>query len=109
MILMARIFNKVLKNYAKINKTTQTKMKKLTSRIIINNRTKLSDSAVMYYVKDVIEGGKISETVRGKQYCFLTTWKTNNIAVSAGRRNNTHTFDVWLYPERKLTKNDNTS
>lgn len=45
------------------------------NRIIINNRTDLSDAWVLAYVTHVVNGGEISETAGRKHYCHLTTFK----------------------------------
>lgn len=44
------------------------------SKIIIDNRSKLSDSDALHYVIDVIREGRIS--CNGDQYCYLTSWNT---------------------------------
>jgi len=44
------------------------------SKIIIDNRTDMPIQNAMRYVKHVIDEGKISETAKGKQYCFVTIW-----------------------------------
>jgi len=44
----------------------------MSEKLIIENRTKLSMEEVLSYVKVVVQQGKISETSKGKQYCFVT-------------------------------------
>lgn len=43
------------------------------SKIIIHNKTDISDIKVLYYVQKVIEAGRDSNN--GKQYCHIT-WIT---------------------------------
>jgi len=43
------------------------------SRIIINIDQGISDYKALSLVSAVVRQGKISETARGKQYCFATT------------------------------------
>ena len=63
------------------------------NKIIIHNNTDLEDEDVMQYVYCVISGGKVSETKQGKQYCFVTTFKSG-IVVFCNKRNDTYTFHV---------------
>ena len=44
-------------------------------KLIIENRTDLGLLEILGYVGDVINIGKISKTSKGKQYCFITTYK----------------------------------
>lgn len=55
----------------------------LNSKFIIRNYTNLEDIEVIELVKKVIELGRISETKRGKQYCFHTV--ISNIHIIAER------------------------
>jgi hypothetical protein len=66
---------------------------KVKSKIIVHNNTEISDEDAMLYVYNVMSGGKVSETKQGKQYCFVTTFKSG-IVVFCTRRNNTYTFHV---------------
>lgn len=69
----------------------------LNSKFIIRNYTNLEDIEVIELVKKVIELGRISETKRGKQYCFHTVM-SNNIHIIAER--NKSGSDVFiLYKE----------
>ena len=43
-------------------------------KIIIENRTDRTMEEALVYVKHVLNGGRVSETSKGKQYCFVTTW-----------------------------------
>lgn len=45
-------------------------------KLIIENRSPLSDSEILPYVASVIELGRISND--GKQYCYGTTFKQPN-------------------------------
>lgn len=65
----------------------------MKNKIIIHNNTNLDDCDVIQYVYYVISQGKVSETKQGKQYCFVTTFKSG-IAVFCSKRNETFTFNV---------------
>lgn len=65
----------------------------MTSKIIIQNNTDLTDYEALLYVIVVIKQGKLSKTSRGKQYSFATIFK-DNIVVTSGRKNNTYVFMV---------------
>jgi len=45
----------------------------VNNRIIIENRSSLSDLDILKYIEDVISEGRISND--GKQYCYLTCFK----------------------------------
>lgn len=68
----------------------------MASRIIINNNTDLSDENVLRYVKDVVSQGKISDTKRGKQYCFCTTYKmgAGKLIILATKRGKSDSFNL---------------
>lgn len=68
-------------------------MKELTDKIIIHNYSDLSDYEVLLYIAGVVDGGKVSKTSQGEQYCFVTTYKSG-ITISSGRKNNTYTFYI---------------
>lgn len=57
----------------------ESKMEKL----IIENRTKLKMERVLDFVSSVIKQGRISETSKGKQYCFCTWFEESDIVVYA--------------------------
>jgi len=44
-------------------------------KLIIENRTDRPISELLGYIASVLDMGKISETSKGKQYCFATTFK----------------------------------
>lgn len=46
-------------------------------KIIIKNKTEISDITVLKCVQEVINGGRISNN--NKQYCYLTIFKINGI------------------------------
>lgn len=66
----------------------------MTNKFIIHNYTQKSDLDVMTVIFKVIEMGKISQTKKGDQYCFVTTFKSG-IVVTCDLRNNTYTFKVY--------------
>jgi hypothetical protein len=43
-------------------------------KLIIENRSDLSMEEALDKVKHVVNVGRISETSKGKQYCFVITW-----------------------------------
>lgn len=53
------------------------------SKLIIENRTDLKMSEAMIYAREVVLQGKISETSKGKQYCFCTLFEDSKIVVYA--------------------------
>lgn len=67
------------------------------SKLIIHNQTDLSDLDVLLYIIKVVQGGLVSETRNGKQYCFATTFKDGYTVVASKNKQNTHTF--WVYKD----------
>lgn len=43
-----------------------------SNKLIIHNYTDLEDYEALCYIQRVIQAGLISETSKGKQYCFAT-------------------------------------
>lgn len=72
-------------------------MEKDKSKLIIHNKTDLSDFDVLHYIIKVVQSGLVSETKNGKQYCFVTTFKDGYNVVASKNKYNTHTF--WIYKE----------
>lgn len=66
-------------------------------RIIIENRTPISDVNALRYVSRVIEDGRISDG--GKQYCYHTIFG-DGIAVSTDRNKMSDRFVVTQDPRR---------
>jgi len=58
----------------------------------------ISDSEAMYYVHSVINGGKVSETYKGKQYCFHTQF-ADGVHVSCVKRSKSDVFHVYRKSE----------
>lgn len=75
--------------------------RKYNSKLIIHNETKLDDLTVLKYIERVVEKDKVSETSKGKQYCFATIYeKTNGERyVVISNKNKTNTFTFWIYKE----------
>jgi len=46
----------------------------MAEKIIIENRSRFEISEILGHVKYVIDQGRISETSKGKQYCFFSTF-----------------------------------
>ena len=63
-------------------------------RLIIDNRTDKSDIEVMAMINSVVLSGKISQGPKGKQYCYLTTFK-NGVVVSCTRNKCSFRFLVY--------------
>ena len=53
------------------------------SKIIIHNynKSELSDAQALMRVYKVIAEGLVSETTKGKQYCFVTRFNDNNTVI----------------------------
>jgi len=49
------------------------------AKIIIENNSVHSMEEALDYVKSVILMGKVSETSKGEQYCFVTSWKDGTV------------------------------
>ena len=75
--------------------------RKFNSKLIIHNETELDDLTVLKYIERVVEKGKVSETSKGKQYCFVTIYEKPNgekyTIVTDKNKQNTYTF--WIYKE----------
>lgn len=67
-------------------------------RIIINNRSELSDSTVMEMIMSVIKNGRISND--GKQYCYLSTFiiQGKEYDVATDLRKGSDSFTVYYSP-----------
>ena len=65
------------------------------SKIIIHNKTELSDEEAMKRVLMVIQEGKISKLKNGQMmYCFATTFKSGEVVICNKLREETYTFRV---------------
>jgi hypothetical protein len=73
----------------------------MPNRIIINNRSELSEMAVMILVHSVMQGGRISNN--NKQYCYLTSFiKTDGeYHVVTDLRKKSDSFTVYKVPNDK--------
>lgn len=67
-------------------------------RIIINNRSELSDGVALGLVMRIIEGGRVSND--GKQYCYLTSFKIGETEydVATDLRKGSDSFTVYYSP-----------
>lgn len=54
----------------------------------------VDDAKALELVAEVVKGGLVSETSNGRQYCFLTTWKSGFVVKASKNNGNTHTFCV---------------
>lgn len=67
------------------------------SKIIIHNRANLSDLEALLYAEAVIRTGKCSETSKGKQYCFFTTFENEKIKVATDKVKGRETYTFYIY------------
>lgn len=75
-------------------------MKQPVNKLIVRNYTDLNDLEILSYVMTVMKAGKISETNKGPQYCFHTSFK-DGIEVSVHKSGiNTETFYVYKEGDR---------
>lgn len=65
-----------------------------TEKIIIENKSGEDWETVLICVKHVMKQGLISETSKGKQYCFTTQFSSPNVVVWADRNKRSHRFVV---------------
>lgn len=66
------------------------------SRIIINNKSDLSDLEAVTIVQDIVERGRISND--GKQYCYLMTIEMKSgkkYAIQSGLNKKSDTFTIY--------------
>ena len=62
--------------------------------IIYNNDESIGDYEAVSFIRAVISEGKVSETSRGKQYCFATRFKSGVVVTCNKLREDTFTFRV---------------
>lgn len=62
--------------------------------IIYNNYDSIGDYEAVSFIRAVISEGKVSETSRGKQYCFATRFKNGVVVTCDKLREDTFTFRV---------------
>ena len=67
----------------------------MKEKIIIENRTKMPMKEIIKYVKTVIEGGKISKTAKGEQYCFASRF-SDSIVVVTDKNKSSDRFIVYM-------------
>jgi len=68
-------------------------------RIIINIRDKsdITNEDALKYALHVVKRGKVSETAKGKQYCFHTVFN-NTVHVSVTKqKSGTETFNIYSH------------
>lgn len=59
----------------------------MPTKLIIDNRTKLSDEQALLRVVQVVNEGKISKTSKGVQYCFEVTFKDGMAVYTTANKN----------------------
>ena len=62
--------------------------------IIYNNDDSIGDYEAVNFIRAVISEGKVSQTSRGKQYCFETRFKSGVVVTCNKLREDTFTFRV---------------
>lgn len=67
-------------------------MKRLILNIMDDS---IDDDEALYKVAMVVQGGKVSETSKGEQYCFATVFR-DGIMVEAHKTKLGHSFRVYL-------------
>lgn len=65
----------------------------MNNKLIIHNYTSLPDYIVLHYIQKVVQTGLISETSKGKQYCFATRINDNYV-VTCDKTNTGYRFKV---------------
>ena len=65
-------------------------------KFIIENNTELSDLETLDLIKKVVGMGKISETSKGKQYCFLAVieYDFKKYRITATKNNKSDKFRI---------------
>lgn len=64
------------------------------AKIIIDNQSHISDSLALTYVAKVINMGKVSNSHKGKQYCFVTVWYDHNMVIYADKNKKSDKFTI---------------
>lgn len=65
----------------------------MSNKLIIHNNSILTDAEALYKVFQVIGEGLVSETSKGKQYCFATRFKDGYV-VTCDKTNTGYRFRV---------------
>lgn len=65
------------------------------NRLILNIEDGIDPDEACYKVAMVIQGGLVSETSKGKQYCFATVFR-DGICVTAFKTKTGHSFRVYM-------------
>lgn len=65
----------------------------MNNKIIINKSSLLTDAEALYKVFQVIVEGLVSETSKGKQYCFATRFKDGYV-VTCNKTKTGYSFKV---------------
>lgn len=60
----------------------------------------MTDEAALWYALKVVQGGKISETGRGKQFCFHTVFGGNTHVSVIKQKSGTETFNIYKQNDR---------
>lgn len=66
----------------------------MSSRLIINNLTNLTDYDALCEVLKVVTMGKVSQTGKQKHYCHAVRLKDNYVVTSTTRNGKTFTFNI---------------
>jgi len=65
----------------------------MNNKIIINKNSIITDAEALYKVFQVIGEGLVSETSKGKQYCFATKFKDGYV-VTCNKTKTGYSFKV---------------
>lgn len=65
----------------------------MNDKIIINKNSIITDTEALYKVYQVIGEGLVSETKKGKQYCFATRFKDGYV-VTCNKTKTGYSFKV---------------
>lgn len=66
------------------------------SKLIIHNRTNLTDLEALSIVEEVVKEGKCSKSSRGEQYCWFVTFRNSKIQVATTRAKGRETYTFYV-------------
>ena len=64
-------------------------------RLILNIDDNMTEEAALWYALQVAKGGKVSETSKGKQFCFHTVFGGSRHVSVTKSKTGTETFNIW--------------
>ncbi len=66
------------------------------SKLIIHNRTRLTDLEALTLVTEVVKEGKCSKSSKGEQYCWFVTFRNSKIQVATTRAKGRETYTFYV-------------